>query len=120
MNISGIATPNLNAGIGLFGGAQSNLIGGILPGQANLIADNAGGGVELYDADTTNNTIRGNSIFGNASGVTPFGIYLLTLAQTIPNRSPTRPSVSAAQLAPPLLTITGNMASSLPNTTFHL
>lgn len=63
---SGAATPNTWAAVAIFEGAQSNLVGGISLGAANLISAGTGDGVELYDAGTTNNTIRGNSIFNNA------------------------------------------------------
>lgn len=45
--------------------AASNFIGGTLPGAANLIVGAMGQGVLVYDASSTNNTIRGNSIYGS-------------------------------------------------------
>jgi hypothetical protein len=46
-------------------GATSNLIGGTNAGAGNVIAFSPGAGVLLLNASTTNNTIRGNSIFTN-------------------------------------------------------
>jgi parallel beta-helix repeat protein len=69
-DISGTeAIPNHFAGVAMYdngtGGAVGNLIGGTNAGAGNVIADNYGPGVVLYNNDTTNNSIRGNSIFGN-------------------------------------------------------
>ena len=46
-------------------GATNNVIGGTGAGEGNVIAFSGGAGVLLLDANTTNNTIRGNSIFAN-------------------------------------------------------
>jgi hypothetical protein len=46
-------------------GATGNFIGGVGAGAGNVIAFAGGTGVILYDAGTTNNSIRGNSIFSN-------------------------------------------------------
>jgi hypothetical protein len=54
------------AAVGLYV-ACSNLVGGVAAGDANLIVGSVYVGVQVaYSA--TNNTIRGNSIFGNAGG----------------------------------------------------
>jgi hypothetical protein len=63
---STLAIPNQYAGIEFFGAASLNQIGGTTLGSANLIASNGTDGVQLYDVTTTNNSILGNSIFGNA------------------------------------------------------
>jgi hypothetical protein len=61
------AAGNGFANVIVFGGATSNLIGSAIAGAANLIAfSGTGPGVVLYDPGTTNNPIRGNSIFSNA------------------------------------------------------
>jgi titin len=57
------ALGNGYANILLQAGATNNVIGGI--GAGNVIAFSPGAGVLLLNADTTNNTIRGNSIFTN-------------------------------------------------------
>ncbi len=67
-------------------GAVGNFIGGVTAGAVNVIAFSAAGpGVLLYNPTTTNNSFRGNSIFGNAAlgidlnadGVTPNHIGVL-------------------------------------------
>jgi parallel beta-helix repeat protein len=50
-------------------GATGNFIGGVNSGAGNVIAFASFLGVVLYDADTTNNSIRGNSIFNNYMGI---------------------------------------------------
>ncbi len=51
------------ANVVMLGGATGNLIGGA--GSGNVIAFAGSPGVALYDAGTTNNSVRGNSIFSN-------------------------------------------------------
>jgi len=59
----------------LQGGAAGNFIGGLVAGAGNVIAYASFVNVILYDVATTNNSIRGNSIFNNPySGV---GIHLV-------------------------------------------
>ena len=110
LNIAGNPAPNTYAGVALFNGAFSNQIGGTSLGAANLIADNLSDGVQLFDAPTTNNTVRGNSIFGNA-GV---GLVLYNGA----NLATPAPALISTALATSL-SITGGL-TSIPNTTFHL
>ena len=105
-----VSLPNLSAGVVMFGGAVSNEVGGTTLGAANIIANNSSDGVQLVDAATTNNTIRGNSIFGNG-GV---GLALYNSA----NLSAAAPTLSNAVLTTNL-SVTGGLAS-LPSTTFHL
>ena len=57
-----------DAGIGLYGGAQYNIIGGDRSvgdgqlGQGNLISGNGNFGIGLWDEGTSHNTIQGNYI----------------------------------------------------------
>ena len=104
------SVPNGYAGLALYNAAQSNLIGGLAFAAANLIASNASDGLQMFDAPTTNNTVRGNSIFGN-SGV---GIALYTSA----NRSAPAPTLTSAVLTTNT-TISGSL-SDLAGTMFHL
>ncbi len=53
--------------------ATGNFIGGVNAGAGNVIAFASWAGVILYDAGTTNNSIRGNSIFNNVA----LGIHLV-------------------------------------------
>jgi hypothetical protein len=110
LNVTNGAAPNALAGVVLFDSAQSNQIGGLTWGAANLIANNLSDGVQLYDATTTNNSVRANSIFGN----TGVGIGVYTGA----NRSAAAPTLSTAVLTTNT-TISGNL-TSLASTTFHL
>jgi hypothetical protein len=72
-------TPAYGANVELQAGASGNFIGGIAPGAGNVIAFSDAAGITLFETDTTNNAIRGNSIFSNADlgidlnfdGVTP-------------------------------------------------
>ena len=79
-NALGNGTANSSgANVELQQGAVGNFIGGTAAGAGNVIAFGSVKGVLLYDPATTNNAIRGNSIFGNTNlgidlnndGVTP-------------------------------------------------
>lgn len=64
-DISGQAPiPNAFAGVAVEEGSVGNVIGGTAPGAGNVIDYNYIG-VAVYESDTTNNAIRGNSIFTN-------------------------------------------------------
>jgi len=68
-----ITLGNSFQGVVVFNAARNNQIGGIGDGAGNLIASNGSDGVDLYDDATTNNSIRGNSIYGNlGSGIGEF------------------------------------------------
>jgi len=56
-------------------GATGNSIGGVNPRAGNVIAFASFLGVALYGDNTTNNSIRGNSIFTNYMGIHLFGSY---------------------------------------------
>jgi hypothetical protein len=56
------------SGIWLLEGAQGNIIGGTGEGEGNVIANSGIYGILLEDAETTGNTIRGNSIYSNDRG----------------------------------------------------
>ena len=81
LQISGFS----DAGIGLYAGAQNNLIGGDPSvgarrfGQANLISGNGSIGIGLWDENTSYNTIQGNIIGidrdGSAAGHARDGIH---------------------------------------------
>lgn len=68
-----------NAGIGLFGGAKHNLIGGDRGtgtgplGQGNLISGNGNFGIGLWDEGTSHNTIQGNYMGINLDGTSTWG-----------------------------------------------
>ena len=71
---------NWYAGIALWNGATSNIIGGTNSNAGNTIAFNGWAGVNIYDDPTTNNSIRGNSIFDNSA----LGIDLVASADVYP------------------------------------
>ena len=104
------ARPNAGAGILMYDGARSNLVGGSVFGAANLISSNSADGVTLSGATTTNNSIRGNSIFGNSGAA----IALNSSA----NLSIAAPSLTLATLATNTI-ISGNL-TSFTNTTFQI
>jgi titin len=60
------ALGNGYANVDLQQGAVRNVIGGASPGEGNVIAYSGKYGILLTESGTTNNSIRGNSIFGNA------------------------------------------------------
>ena len=61
-----------NDGIGVFvNGAAGNRIGGTDAGQGNLISGNATAGVYLFGRFASGNTVQGNRIGTNASGLRP-------------------------------------------------
>jgi hypothetical protein len=58
------AVPN-SAGVSIESSAHDNDIGGIAPGESNIIAFNTGIGVRVSQVTTVRNSIRGNSIHDN-------------------------------------------------------
>ena len=118
---NGAAAGNAQGGIIIFGGAQSNTIGGTTPGAANTISGNSGRGVDIFDATSTGNTLSGNSIFGNAAiGINLVGgnenQYLVTAndpgdADTGPNNLQNYPVLISAVLG------TGTAVSGTLNST---
>ncbi len=104
------ATPlgNSLAGIFIYGNAHDNLIGGVLPGEGNVIAYTASGsGVACVVGP--GNSIRQNAIWGNADK----GIILN--GSGIPNI----PVLTSAVISGQTITITGTYAGS-PNTAYAL
>ena len=56
------------SGVGIFGGAQSNIVGGTTAGAGNLVSGNAAYGVAISEAGTSSNLVQGNFIGTNAGG----------------------------------------------------
>ena len=54
--------------VGIWGGAQSNIIGGSMIGEGNLISGSTHDGVGIWEADTSHNTVAGNYIGTDATG----------------------------------------------------
>ncbi len=66
-SISGVAKPN-GTGIGFYNTTRGVLVGGVGPGEGNIIANNTGVGVSIASSPTISNiTVRGNSIYLNGS-----------------------------------------------------
>ena len=60
-------------GVVLFGGAQSNIIGGTVSGSGNVISGNNASGVAIRQSNTDNNLIQGNYIGTAADGISDLG-----------------------------------------------
>jgi len=61
---------NTLSGAEIYDGAQSNIIGGVGPGEENAIAFNGGNGVQVYGTNTDYNKISGNSMrYSAGSGI---------------------------------------------------
>ncbi len=68
---------NLDSAVQFLNGANNNVIGGLGAGQANLISGNYAAGVELRGPDVTLNTIQGNYIGVDVTGVEPLANHWL-------------------------------------------
>ncbi len=108
--VGSVAMPNGDAGIGFWDGAVGNQVGGVFAGNANVIANNGSDAVQMFDATTTNNSIRGNSIFDNLGA----GIVLYTGA----NLSSPAPSLASAVCTTE--TVISGSLTNLPDTTYQL
>lgn len=91
--------------------ATGNFIGGVNAGAGNVIAFAGWDGVVLFDAGTTNNSIRGNSIFGNYN----LGIDLTGVA----NDLQTSPVITNAFGSGGSTVVQGKL-SSTANTSFFI
>jgi parallel beta-helix repeat protein len=67
-NAAGTAALGNGDGIHVDGGATGNFVGGATAGAGNLISGNGEDGVDIADAGTTHNRVRGNRIGTNALG----------------------------------------------------
>ena len=63
--VNGTAMGNGGHGIEIIDSAANNVIGGVLAGEANIIANNAGDGIFIASNVGTGNDLRGNSIYSN-------------------------------------------------------
>jgi hypothetical protein len=64
---------NTSSGVKIYGSTQNNMVGGLEPGDANVIAGNDYHGVWLYGANTNQNTVLGNLIGVGANGTAMLG-----------------------------------------------
>jgi hypothetical protein len=67
-NAGTAALPNTGAGISIFGGAQSNIIGGPTAASRNVISGNLNQGITISDSGTKSNQVLSNYIGLNAAG----------------------------------------------------
>lgn len=79
---NGNGVTNSYAGIGIFSGASSNLIGGTSAGARNIISGNTNAGMYIEGAGVMNNVVEGNYIGLNVSGTGALasqqnGVFLL-------------------------------------------
>ncbi len=65
--------PNLYRGIAIDGGAHANTIGGTAPGEGNVISGNGSSGIKIDDAGTDDNSILGNFIGTDYTGLVAVG-----------------------------------------------
>ncbi len=80
------ALANTGPGVGLFGGATGNTIGGTAAGAGNVISGNTSHGVSISESGTANNAVAGNRIGTNPAGTAALanggvGVVLTTSAQ---------------------------------------
>jgi autotransporter-associated beta strand protein len=118
------ALGNQSDGIRIYTGADDNQIGapptGSAAGFGNTIAFNGGAGVAVIDATSVDNTIRGNSIFGNSGLGIDLGDDGVTLNHTGsvagPNNFQNFPVLTEARLG--TMTVVTGTLNSLPSTTY--
>ncbi|MDR3639531.1 MAG: MBG domain-containing protein, partial [Isosphaeraceae bacterium] len=111
---------NAYAGVLTMNGASDNQIGGAVPGQGNVIANN-GEGVIIWGG--VGNAILGNQIYGNSSlgidlnwdGVTPNHVGSVSG----PNNDQNSPVLTQAVTDGAHLQVSGSL-NSTPNTTFRI
>ena len=117
--------PNGNSGVLITSSSRSNIIGGVLAGEANVIAFNALDGISVAAAAAnTNNTFRGNSIFLNDDLGIDLGANLVTIndtndADTGANQLQNFPVLALATNSPTQVTLVGSLASTA-NTSYIL
>ena len=114
---------NVGAGVEIDTGASNNTIGGTAAGQANIIACNAGIGVEVLSATATGDSIEGNSIYDNSAlgidlggdGVTPNHVGNVSG----PNNLQNYPVLASALMNTANLSISGTL-NALPSSTYNI
>ncbi len=69
LNAAGTDTVPNDAGLLIGGGTKFNIIGGTTPSERNIFSGNRFGGIEIADQGTSFNTIKGNYIGTDISGL---------------------------------------------------
>ena len=67
------AAGNVAGGVAVLAGASDNVIGGTVPGSANVISANSADGVYISDLGTTGNVVEGDEIGTDVTGTIPLG-----------------------------------------------
>lgn len=67
--------PNKENGVLIAGGATDNRVGGLTPGEGNVLSGNVSAGISLTGAGTARTQILGNTIGLTANGDQPLGNY---------------------------------------------
>lgn len=122
-----LGQPTFVNGTGIFisgSAADSTRIGGVLPGDGNVIAGNADG---IYIGSNPHRyvSILGNSIWGNTPGLgidlTPTGVTANDAGDgdAGPNNLQNFPVLTEAMSGPNISKVTGTL-NSTPNTQFHV
>ena len=105
VDAAGASQANTANGVLISGGSHGNSIGGVLPGQANLIAFNGQDGISVAAAvANTNNAFRRNSIFSNGD----LGIDLGTTGVTVNDANDVDTGANQLQNFPVLSAVTTN------------
>ncbi|MFH2141136.1 MAG: LamG-like jellyroll fold domain-containing protein, partial [Bacteroidota bacterium] len=75
-----VALNNGNSGVGIYGGASNNIIGGNVASARNLISGNNSRGIWIGGSGTDSNTIAGNYIGTDINGINPipndYGVFI--------------------------------------------
>ena len=67
-------TPMGNGGVGVYlDTGESNLIGGTVAGDGNVISDNGGDGIQIRDVNTVYNVVQGNLVGTTKTGTNALG-----------------------------------------------
>jgi titin len=72
-DVSGTAAVPNGYGIGIYSGANNNVIGGATPGATNTVSGNNGYGIVVFNPGSNANGIQGNLVGTDASGSQPLG-----------------------------------------------
>jgi hypothetical protein len=120
---AGVGNANGGTGVYLELSAASDLIGGIGPGEGNVIANNSGDGVELASSAGTGNAIRGNSVYNNVGPGIDLGSNGVTAndagdGDTGSNNLQNFPVITSSSSNGVTTTISGTLDTPSPATAF--
>ena len=120
---SAATIPNGGDGIRVFNGVD-NVIGGAGDSQPNVVSGNLGAGIAVYNAVSTGNSIRANSVFGNTGLGIDLGGDGVTPNDSVDSDAGPNDLVNFPVLAPPVVTgTTVNVSGKylgVPNTRYAI